>query len=123
MKLSSAEEQLMGFIWSLGNAFLKDLLEKYPEPKPALTTVSTLLKRMQEKGFVGYKVYGNSREYFPKVNKEEYFSNHINSVIKSYFSNSALQFASFFTANAKLSRKELEELRKIVDQEIKSKSK
>lgn len=123
MKLSKAEEQLMELIWKQEKVFLKDLVESYPDPKPATTTVATLLKRMQDKGFVGYTLYGNSREYYPLVKKADYFSKHLKGMIKDYFDNSALQFASFFTTTSNLTADELEDLKKIVNQEIKRKRK
>ena len=74
MKLTQAEEQLMNHLWKLEKAFMKDLLNSYPEPKPATTTVVTLLKRMIDKGFVAYTLYGKSREYYPLVKKTSYFA-------------------------------------------------
>jgi len=121
MNLSKAEEQLMEIIWKNGKVFMKDIIESYPEPKPAGTTVATLLKRMQNKGVVAYKLYGNSRQYFPLITKEDYFAKHIGEMVKGFFGNSALQFASFFTTTSDLSEKELQELKKIVEQEIKRK--
>ena len=123
MKLSKTEEQLMEVIWNKEKVFLKDLIDSYPEPKPATTTIATLLKRMQDKGFVGYTLLGNSRQYYPLVKKEDYFSKHVKGIIKDYFGNSALQFASFFTTTSNLTTSELEDLKKIVDQEIKRKKK
>jgi predicted transcriptional regulator len=123
MKLAKTEETLMEIIWKEGKVFMKDILDKYPEPKPASTTVATLLKRMQQKGFVGYRQFGNSREYFPLVKKSDYFSKHVKGIIKNYFDNSSLQFASFFTTTGNLSMQELEELKKIIDGEIKKKKK
>jgi BlaI family transcriptional regulator, penicillinase repressor len=123
MKLSKSEEQLMELIWKQGEVFLKELIDSYPEPKPATTTVATLLKRMQDKGFVGYTLFGNSRRYYPLVKKEDYFSKHVKGIIKDYFGNSALQFASFFTTTSNLTATELDELKKIIDKEIKKKKK
>jgi BlaI family transcriptional regulator, penicillinase repressor len=123
MELSKAEEQLMNHLWRLEKAFMKDILEAFPEPKPATTTIATLLKRMIEKGFVGYNTYGSVREYYPLVKKSDYFSKHLQGLIRSFFNNSASQFASFFTTETNLSEKELEELKKIVDQQIKKKKK
>src|SRR5690606_21450736 len=94
MKLSKTEEELMNHLWKLNKAFMKDLLEVYPEPKPATTTVATLLKRMTDKGFVGYNLLGNSREYYPLVKKKDYFSKHLDGLIKTFFNDSASQFAS-----------------------------
>ncbi len=123
MNLSKTEEQLMEIIWQQDKAFLKDLINNYPEPKPAATTIATLLKRMQDKGFVAYTLFGNSRQYYPLVKKSEYFSKHVNGLIKNFFDNSALQFASFFTTTTNLTTAELEDLKKIVDHEIKRKKK
>lgn len=123
MQLSKTEEQLMQYLWKLERAFMKDLLEAFPEPKPATTTVATLLKRMTDKGFVDYKLYGKSREYFPLVKKTDYFSKHVNGLIKNFFNDSASQFASFFTSETDLSTSELEELRTIVDQQIQKQKK
>lgn len=122
-KLSKAEEQLMELIWKHEKVFLKDLLEAHPDPKPAATTIATLLKRMQDKGFVGYDMFGNSRQYYPIVKKDDYFSKHIREMVKDYFGDSALQFASFFTTNTGLSTEELEDLKKLINQEIKKKKK
>ncbi len=123
MKLTKTEEQLMEIIWTKETVFMKELVDHYPEPKPATTTIATLLKRMQDKGFVGYKIFGNSRQYYPLVKKSDYFSKHIKNIIKDYFNNSPLQFASFFTTTSSLSNTELEELRKLVELEIKRKKK
>ncbi|MDL5512630.1 BlaI/MecI/CopY family transcriptional regulator [Arenibacter sp. M-2] len=121
MKLSKTEEELMNHLWRLNKAFMKDLLEAYPEPKPATTTVATLLKRMTDKGFVGYTLLGNTREYYPLVKKKDYFSKHLNGLIKNFFNDSATQFASFFAKETNLSKKELEELRNLIDTQIKNK--
>ena len=81
MKLSKTEELLMNNLWKLEKAFMKDLLEEYPEPKPATTTLATLLKRMTDKGYISYNLHGKSREYFPLVKKEAYFSININLIL------------------------------------------
>ncbi|WP_154856717.1 BlaI/MecI/CopY family transcriptional regulator [Cyclobacterium xiamenense] len=120
MKLSNAEEQLMNLIWEKGRAFMKDILASYPEPKPANTTVATLLKRLQEKGAIRFELYGNSRAYFPVVDKNDYFSRKVNTMIKKFFNDSPAQFASFFTKETELDTKELEELKKIIEEQIKS---
>lgn len=121
MKLSKAEEQVMEIIWQQGKAFMKEITDNYPEPKPAATTIATLLKRMQEKGFVGFELFGNSRQYYPLIEKDDYFSKHVGEIIKDFFGNSPLQFASFFTQKSDLTAEELEDLKKIIEQEIKKK--
>lgn len=109
----------MNLLWKHKKAFMKDLLDAYPEPKPATTTVATLLKRMADKGFIAYKSFGRSREYYPLVKKKDYFSNHVKGLIKNFFNDSPTQFASFFTQETDLSKTELEDLKKLIDQEIK----
>jgi predicted transcriptional regulator len=123
MKLSKTEEQLMEIIWQQEKVFLKDIIDSCPDPKPATTTIATLLKRMQDKGFVGYTVFGNSRQYYPLVKKADYFTKHVKGIVKDYFNNSTLQFASFFTKTSNLTSSELEDLRKIIDEEIKKRKK
>lgn len=122
-QLTNAEEQVMEHLWKLEKAFMKDLLEAYPKPKPAPTTIATLLKRMIDKQFVAYNEFGNSREYYPLVKKTDYFSKHVNGLISNFFNNSASQFASFFTTETNLSQTELEDLKKIIDSEILKKKK
>lgn len=119
IKLTNSEKTLMDILWEKEKAFMKDILEAYSEPKPAATTVATLLKRMQNKDLVGFELYGNSREYFPKVAKGEYFKEEMTSMIDRFFNSSVTQFASFFTSNSKLTQKQLKELRDIIDKEIK----
>ena len=114
MKLSRTEEELMNHLWKLKKAFMKDLLEEYPDPKPAATTISTLLKRMQEKKFVGYDSVGKLRQYFPLVSKENYFNKHMKGLIKNFFNDSPAQFASFFTKKADFTEEELEALKEII---------
>ncbi len=121
MHLTNAEEQIMKLLWRLDKAFIRDLLNEFPDPKPAPTTVLTLLKRMIDKGFVSYKQYGNSREYYPLIKKADYFSDHLNVLIKDFFNNSTAQFASFFTNETDMSQDELKELRDLVDKKISSK--
>ncbi len=121
MALSKSEEQLMQILWRKEKAFMKDLIDAYPDPKPAPTTVATLLKRMQDKNFVDYVQFGRSREYFPLIKKKDYFSKQMNGMIRTFFNDSAAQFASFFTKETNLSKEELEDLRKLIDQEIKNK--
>jgi BlaI family transcriptional regulator, penicillinase repressor len=121
MYLTAAEEQIMKVLWKLERAFVRDLLSEFPEPKPATTTVLTLLKRMIDKGFVSYKLFGNSREYYPLIEKSDYFSQHLNGLIKDFFNNSSSQFASFFTNETNMSQDELKELRDLVDKKIESK--
>lgn len=118
MKLSAAEEVLMHYLWSRERAFMKDLLEAYPAPKPAPTTVATLLKRMSTKGLIGYREVGSSREYYPLIARQAYFTTHVEGLIKNFFNNSKAQFASFFTSQANLTTQELEALQQIIQAQL-----
>lgn len=121
--LTKAEEKLMRVLWKLKRAFLKDIIEQMPEPKPAKTTVATFIKRMVDKGMVGYTEYGRLREYFPKVSKSAYFSKQMKGMIGNFFNNSKTQFASFFTQESDMSLEELKELKEIIEAEIQKKEK
>ena len=121
MQLSNAEEQVMRYIWKLERAYMKNILDEFPEPRPATTTVSTLLKRMTVKGFIGFEQHGSNRLYYPLVKKTDYFSQHLKGLINDFFNNSSNQFASFFTSE--ISEAELKELRDLVDKQLKSREK
>jgi len=123
MSLSKAEEQLMEIIWTHEKAFMKDIIEGYPDPRPAKTTIATLLKRVQNKGYVAYQLFGNSRQYYPLVEKKKYFSEHVKGIIGNFFDGSPINFASFFARSTNFSKAELEELREIIDKEIERKDK
>lgn len=123
MQLTKAEEQVMKYLWNLEKAYLKNIIDEFPDPKPATTTVATLLKRIIDKGFIGYHQYGSNREYFPKIKKTDYFSTKVNSMIKDYFNDSASQFASFFTNETNLDLSDLEEIKQLVEQRIQTKKK
>ncbi|MGX7667500.1 BlaI/MecI/CopY family transcriptional regulator [Flavobacterium pedocola] len=123
MQLTKAEEQIMHYLWELEKAYMKDLLEVFPEPKPATTTVATLLKRMTDKGFISYTEFGKSREYFPLIRKEDYSKKEVTNFIKDFFNNSSAQFASFFTKETDMTATELEELQKIIEKELQKKRK
>ena len=123
MQLTNAEEQVMKYLWNLEKAYMKDIGKEFPEPKPATTTIATLLKRMIDKGFVGYNQHGSNREYYPLIKKTDYFSKNFNLLLKDFFNNSASQFASFFTNETHLSLSELEELKRLVEKKIENQQK
>lgn len=116
--LTRAEEEIMQILWRIEKGFVKDILENMPEPKPAYNTVSTIVRILEKKGFVGHKAYGKTHEYFPLVDKNEYSNNLMKSMVKNYFSNSFQQMVSFFASNKKLSLNELEEIKNIMESEI-----
>ncbi len=121
IKLSKAEEQVMLYLWKLKQAFMKDLIECYDDPKPAMTTVATLLKRMTDKGYVGYNAEGKARTYFPMIKEEDYVSRRVGGIVKRFFGDSASQFASFFTQSSDMTKEELEALKKVIEKEIEKK--
>jgi len=121
MQLSNSEEQLMNHIWDLGSAYMKDLIERYDDPKPAQTTIATLLKRMQDKDYIDYVREGRSRKYSALVSKEDYVAGRFQGFVKSFFGDSSAQFASFFAKSNDMSKDELEQLRNMIDQQIKKK--
>ena len=121
--LTQTEEEIMQYLWKLQSCYMKELVEEFPDPKPAYTTIATYLTRMTDKGLVGYHQRGKVREYYPKLKKSAYFKSHFNAMIKNFFNGSASQFASFFTTKSDLSLTELEELKKIIDQQIDEKKK
>jgi BlaI family transcriptional regulator, penicillinase repressor len=117
MELTKAEEQVMQYLWTLKKGFLKDIVDLFPTPKPAYTTVSTVIRVLVKKGFIGYNTYGKIHEYYPLVAKTDYFQNHMNTIINNYFNGSTPAFASFF-ANEQLNLSELEEIKKLVEEKI-----
>lgn len=121
MKLSKTEETLMLHLWNMKEAFMKDLIIAYPEPKPATTTIATLLKRIRDKGFIDYKVVNGARKYFPIVQKNDFISGRFKGLMQHYFENSPTQFASFFTKSTEMTKEQLEELKSIIDSEIEKK--
>lgn len=123
MQLTNAEEQIMKYLWKLEKAYLKDILNQFPEPKPATTTIATLLKRMIDKQFVGYNQHGSNREYFPLISKDKYTKGFMNGIIKNYFSNSYKNMVSFFSKNENLSAKEIEEIIGILQEQLDSQKK
>ena len=118
MSLTQAEEQVMKHLWKLEKAYMKNILDEYPDPKPKSTTLATLLKRMIDKDYVGFNQHGNNREYFPMVQKETYFSTHLSNVVKDFFNDSISQFASFFTRESDMSISELEALKAEIEERI-----
>ena len=116
-KLTKAEEQVMQYLWKLKKGFLKDIVEQYPEPRPAYTTVSTVIRVLVKKGAIGHNTYGKIHEYYPLVAKKAYFRGQVKSIVKDFFNGSTPEFASCFT-DGQLDLSELEEIRKLVDDNI-----
>lgn len=119
--LTKAEEEVMQLLWQLEKAFVNDILEQYPEPRPAYNTVSTIIRILEKKGFVHHRAFGKTYEYYPLVTKEDYTRMLMGNVVKGYFDNSFRKAVSFFTGNADISLKEMEEIRNLIDRQIEEK--
>lgn len=117
--LTKAEEQIMQLLWKKEKGFVNDLLEEFPSPKPAYNTVSTIIRILETKGFVGHETYGKSHAYFPVISKSEYRSFSFKSLMSKYFKDSFKEVASFFVKeNKDYSLQELEELKSMLEDEI-----
>jgi BlaI family penicillinase repressor len=121
--LTRAEEQVMQVLWKIKKGFVKDILEHFDDPKPAYNTVSTIVRILQEKGFVTHKAYGRTHEYYPVVTKSEYSKSHLSTFVNDYFSNSFEKMVSFFAKEKSISLHEMEEIMKIMDNEVKKQKK
>jgi BlaI family penicillinase repressor len=122
-ELTKAEEQLMQILWKLKKGYVKDLIDKLPEPKPAYNTVSTFIRIMEKKGFVAHTAYGNTHEYYPLISKKEYTKQFMKGFIKNYFSNSLQEMVSFFAREDKMSISELEALIQEVKKDLENEKK
>jgi predicted transcriptional regulator len=109
-ELTKAEDQVMQILWKLENAFVKDIVEEMPDPKPAYNTVSTIVRILETKGFVDHKAYGKTHEYFPLISKEKYTKFYLNNLLKGYFNGSFQNLVSFFAKENKMDIKSLEKL-------------
>lgn len=111
-ELTRAEEEIMQILWEINKGFVKSIIEKFPKPKPAYNTVSTIIRILEKKGFVDHKAYGKTFEYFPLITKDEYKQKFMKGFVKKYFENSFKSMVSFIAREEDLSLKELEEILK-----------
>lgn len=109
-EITKAEEEVMQVLWDLDEAFVKDIIAQLPEPKPAYNTVSTFIRILQQKGYVGHEPHGRSHKYFPIIAREDYTKTFMKGMVSKYFSGSFKQMVSFFTNEEDLSLAELEQL-------------
>ncbi len=120
-ELTKAEEQVMQYLWKLNTAYLKDIVEEYPEPRPAYTTISTVVNVLVKKGVIDFELHGKSRQYRPAISKDSYTKQTFNGMLNTYFDNSTSQFASFFAQKNELTVDELKEIRALIDEQIEKK--
>ena len=110
MQLTKAEEQVMQILWDMGDGIVSDIRNTFNDPKPARNTVSTVVRILEKKGYVGHKAYGNVHLYHPLISKSEYSKSQLFGLMESYFNNSFPAMASFFAREKDLTVRELEEL-------------
>ncbi len=116
-ELTRAEEEVMQILWQLERAFVKDIIEHMPEPKPAYNTVSTIVRILETKAFVDHKAYGKTHEYFPLVSKERYTKFYLNNMLSGYFNGSFRNLVSFFAREHKMNAADIEKLLKEIKNE------
>lgn len=114
-ELTKAELQIMQMLWEKGNVFVNELVEQFPDPKPAYNTVSTIVRILEKKGFVSHEVFGKSHRYFPAVNRESYLNSYMGNMLSSFFSGSVSNLVSFMSKKEKISVKEADEILKIIN--------
>lgn len=120
-KLTNKEEEIMRVLWQLKKAFVKEVVAELPNPKPHYNTVSTMIRNMEEKGFVLHKAFGKTFQYYPAISKEEYKKGFMKKTIQHYFENSYKNVVSFFAKEEKISVDELKEIISIIEKDQKSK--
>ncbi len=106
--LTKAEEDIMQVLWKLDKAFVKDIVDEMPEPKPHYNTISTIIKILIDKGIVGFESFGKSNRYYPLVKKDEYSKKTMKQFVKKYFEGSYTSMFSFFAKEKDISIDELE---------------
>jgi BlaI family transcriptional regulator, penicillinase repressor len=117
-ELTRAEEQVMHILWDLRRGFVRDILERFPNPRPAYNTVSTIVRILEKKGFVGYTAYGKTHEYFPLIEKNQYRSFTLSNLVSNYFGGSFENLVSFFARDRRMDAREVEEVLKNVQEEL-----
>ena len=115
-ELTKTEERIMQVLWKLQNAFVKDIIDELEEePKPPYNTISSIVRLLEKKGYVSYKAYGKTYEYFPSISKEDYTKTTFTKLFSGYFDNSPSSLLSFMVKEEKLSEQDIEELKAIIN--------
>lgn len=117
-ELTRAEEQIMQILWDLEKGFVKDIVHRMPDPKPAYNTVSTIVRILEQKGFVDHNAYGKTHEYFPLVSRQDYTRSFMKNFVSSYFKGSFREMVSFFAKTDNLTVAEIDRLMKEVKQDL-----
>src|SRR5580692_5164174 len=113
-KLAKREEQIMQACWHLGQAFIKDIIAELPDPKPHYNSVATMVRILEEKGFLDHETFGNTFRYYPVVSKEDYQKHAFGDIVKQYFNNSYPSMLAYFAKEQKLSKEEMNEILTII---------
>jgi BlaI family transcriptional regulator, penicillinase repressor len=121
-ELTRAEDQVMQVLWKIGKGVVKHIIEEMPKPKPAYTTVSTIVRILENKGFVDHKAFGKTHEYFPKITREQYRRFYLDNMVNGYFDGSFVSLVSFFAKENQLKANELDQLKRQLDELKKKKS-
>ena len=116
--LTRAEEEVMQVLWQLEEGLVHDILARFPEPRPAYNTVSTIIRILEQKGFVDHRAYGRTYVYYPLIARKDYTRSYFRNMVANHFGNSYKALASFFAREEELGVKELEEIRRMIDHEI-----
>lgn len=119
-ELTKAEEQVMQLLWEQEKAFVKDIVDAMPDPKPAYNTVSTIIRILEKKGFVDHTAYGKTHEYFPLISRKVYTRSFMKNFMRNYFSGSFQEMVSFFAKEDNMSVTELDELMEDVKRDLQS---
>ncbi|WP_293956467.1 MULTISPECIES: BlaI/MecI/CopY family transcriptional regulator [unclassified Sphingobacterium] len=114
-ELTKAEEQIMKELWDMGRGFVKEIVDRLPEPKPAYNTVSTIVRILETKGFVTHESFGKSHQYLPKISKDEYKKGITGKLLTNYFDNSPKRMLSYFLEENRLDVQELDEILSIIE--------
>ncbi|WP_333621237.1 BlaI/MecI/CopY family transcriptional regulator [Sphingobacterium multivorum] len=114
-ELTKAEEQIMQELWEMGRGFVKEIIDRLPEPKPAYNTVSTIVRILETKGFVRHESFGKSHQYLPKISKQEYKKGITGKLLTNYFDNSPKRMLSYFLEQNRLDIKELDDILSIIE--------
>ena len=122
-EITKAQEEILKALWEIKDGAVSDVLEKLPEPKPAYTTVATVIKVLEKKGYIGHKTYGKTNVYYPLVEKKDYAQHVLKETFKGLFNGSLNQMVSFFVKNKEVGLTELEEIKKMLEEEIEKQKK
>jgi len=113
--LTKAEERIMKILWEIEKGFIKDIIQKFPNPKPPYNSVSTIVRVLVQKEIVGFTAFGNSHQYHPLISKEEYRKGQLSQLVKNYYNNSLSQVVNFFTESKNLDERELDEAMRLLE--------